>query len=47
MAAARLADGFGQALIDHRTDRLHRALDAAIRNNDAQLAKLRAADALK
>src|SRR4051812_39152508 len=44
-AAARLADGFGQALIDERSVRLHRALDQAIRINTARLAGLRAGDA--
>jgi Mrp family chromosome partitioning ATPase len=40
VAAARLADAFGRALIDQRTARLHSALDAAIRQNNAQLAGL-------
>src|SRR4051812_29416091 len=44
-AAARLADGFGQALIDERSARLYRALDQAIRINTARLAALGPADA--
>jgi capsular polysaccharide biosynthesis protein len=44
-AAARLADGFGRALIDERSARLHRALDQAIRINTARLAGLGAGDA--
>src|SRR3954454_46551 len=43
--AAQLSDAFGQALIDHRTERLHRALDAAIRVTDARLAGIGTADA--
>jgi non-specific protein-tyrosine kinase len=43
--AAQLSDAFGQALIDHRTERLHRVLDAAIRLTDARLARLGTADA--
>jgi capsular polysaccharide biosynthesis protein/MinD-like ATPase involved in chromosome partitioning or flagellar assembly len=44
-AAARLADAFGQALIDERSARLHLALDQAIRINAARLAGLKAGDA--
>ncbi len=44
VTAARMADAFGQALIEHRTERLHRALDTAIRDNDARLAGLRGTD---
>jgi succinoglycan biosynthesis transport protein ExoP len=45
VTAARLADAFGRALIDQRTARLHQALDAAIRQNDARLAALGSGDA--
>src|SRR4051794_27622490 len=44
-AAARLADAFAQALLNERTARMHRAVSAAIRVNDARLAGLNPADA--
>jgi Mrp family chromosome partitioning ATPase/capsular polysaccharide biosynthesis protein len=42
--AARLADGFGAALIESRTERLHQAVDVALKDVEGQIASVGTTD---